>query len=275
MPDIFFNCWSCGKTLVVDEAGAGIEIDCPNCHHLVVIPQTTPQPQSATSSNQDSSQSGSGPRKDTCTQKLKVLTLMPLMGCEVRKDIRDEKPVAEGKNCPSCGRVVEADANYCRHCGLSQTAGVVAHASPSIDTTPPNPVSEETLYGQVLNAMVPFVSGVLDSMSQDNPPAGQYISLMKEDIVDYEHVNLVYQEFLKWDDSQKPPRETLFGGLAPKPDYSRAAIVNGGTLGRTQSMMKVVERFFGRLDIDNLVVPVVEYLQASISRLLNYRCFSE
>jgi len=38
MADIFFKCWWCGKNLVVDEAGAGIELKCPKCHTSVVVP---------------------------------------------------------------------------------------------------------------------------------------------------------------------------------------------------------------------------------------------
>jgi len=47
--DILFECPSCGKSLVVDEAAEGIIIDCPQCHtNVIVPPQSTkakaPQP---------------------------------------------------------------------------------------------------------------------------------------------------------------------------------------------------------------------------------------
>ena len=35
--DINFTC-SCGQNIVVDEAGAGMEIPCPNCQTPLVIP---------------------------------------------------------------------------------------------------------------------------------------------------------------------------------------------------------------------------------------------
>ena len=36
--DILFECPSCGKSLVVDEAGEGMIIDCPQCHTNVIVP---------------------------------------------------------------------------------------------------------------------------------------------------------------------------------------------------------------------------------------------
>jgi hypothetical protein len=36
--DILFECPSCGKSLVVDEAAEGMIIDCPQCHTNVIVP---------------------------------------------------------------------------------------------------------------------------------------------------------------------------------------------------------------------------------------------
>ncbi len=45
MSDIFFNCATCGKDLVVDEAGAGLTVNCPVCNADILIPlQSTPPP---------------------------------------------------------------------------------------------------------------------------------------------------------------------------------------------------------------------------------------
>ena len=41
MPDIFFKCGSCGKNLVVEDAGAGLEVRCPECNAEIVIPRAT------------------------------------------------------------------------------------------------------------------------------------------------------------------------------------------------------------------------------------------
>lgn len=40
--DISFTCDKCGKNLVIDEAGAGITIDCPECGNAVYVPSATP-----------------------------------------------------------------------------------------------------------------------------------------------------------------------------------------------------------------------------------------
>jgi DNA-directed RNA polymerase subunit RPC12/RpoP len=39
MPDIFFKCGSCGNHLVADDAGAGLEIGCPDCNGPTTIPE--------------------------------------------------------------------------------------------------------------------------------------------------------------------------------------------------------------------------------------------
>jgi len=39
MPDIFFKCGWCGKHLVADDVGVGLEINCPDCKKIVVIPK--------------------------------------------------------------------------------------------------------------------------------------------------------------------------------------------------------------------------------------------
>jgi phage FluMu protein Com len=40
--DISFTCDKCGKTLVIDEAGAGITIDCPQCGKAVYVTSVAP-----------------------------------------------------------------------------------------------------------------------------------------------------------------------------------------------------------------------------------------
>src|SRR5438445_13875992 len=36
--DILFECPSCGKSLVVDEAAEGLIVDCPQCRTNVIVP---------------------------------------------------------------------------------------------------------------------------------------------------------------------------------------------------------------------------------------------
>jgi uncharacterized Zn finger protein (UPF0148 family) len=40
--DILFECPACGKSLVVDEQGEGMIVDCPQCHINVIVPPKTP-----------------------------------------------------------------------------------------------------------------------------------------------------------------------------------------------------------------------------------------
>jgi hypothetical protein len=41
--DITFSCDKCGQSIVIDEAGAGITVDCPNCRQPVYVPTPTRQ----------------------------------------------------------------------------------------------------------------------------------------------------------------------------------------------------------------------------------------
>jgi len=53
MSDIFFNCGACGKDLVVDEAGAGLTVNCPVCNADIIIPpQSEPPPQPSPSTKE-------------------------------------------------------------------------------------------------------------------------------------------------------------------------------------------------------------------------------
>ena len=40
MPDIFFHCTSCGRGLVIDGAGAGIQVTCPDCNAVLQVAET-------------------------------------------------------------------------------------------------------------------------------------------------------------------------------------------------------------------------------------------
>jgi predicted Zn finger-like uncharacterized protein len=42
--DIHFSCPNCGQSIVVDEAGAGMEVPCPNCQQTLVVPAPEPEP---------------------------------------------------------------------------------------------------------------------------------------------------------------------------------------------------------------------------------------
>ena len=40
-PDILFKCGSCGKHLVIDGAGGGMQVNCPDCSSSVIAPKAT------------------------------------------------------------------------------------------------------------------------------------------------------------------------------------------------------------------------------------------
>lgn len=42
--DILFECPACSKSLVVDEDGEGMIVDCPQCHINVIVPPKTVKP---------------------------------------------------------------------------------------------------------------------------------------------------------------------------------------------------------------------------------------
>lgn len=86
--DIRFNCSTCGKHLVVEEAGAGRLIVCPDCGSEVSVP--------------------SPPAK-------------PGLGIK-RKAQRQAKP------CLHCHHPMEADAAFCTHCGKQTDGAVTGKA---------------------------------------------------------------------------------------------------------------------------------------------------
>ena len=40
--DIRFNCTACGHHMVIDEAGAGLVVPCPECGHDTTVPKPVP-----------------------------------------------------------------------------------------------------------------------------------------------------------------------------------------------------------------------------------------
>lgn len=44
--DIAFKCNHCGQELTVEEAAAGLEIECPSCNNKLMVPAAPPRPQS-------------------------------------------------------------------------------------------------------------------------------------------------------------------------------------------------------------------------------------
>ena len=105
MPDIFFKCGKCGKHLVVDDAGAGLQVNCPECNSSVLVPvgQSVGSEAPATS------------RKSESTE------------------------VGQTKTCPKCGTQVERAAAFCMKCGFNLTAGQSNPQQEQLDQTKQSP----------------------------------------------------------------------------------------------------------------------------------------
>ena len=75
--DILFECPSCGKSLVVDEAAEGIIIDCPQCRTNVIVPpksgKSAPPPTAAREESKPAEEGASGPAEGSPQKRLAVL----------------------------------------------------------------------------------------------------------------------------------------------------------------------------------------------------------
>jgi predicted RNA-binding Zn-ribbon protein involved in translation (DUF1610 family) len=76
--DITFNCETCGRQLVIDEADAGTLVDCPKCRRSLLVPGHLKQ--------SDEDATGSQSTASSLTQ------------------------------CPDCGREISKRATACPHC---------------------------------------------------------------------------------------------------------------------------------------------------------------
>jgi phage FluMu protein Com len=63
MADILFNCRACGKSLVIDGAGIGLEVACPHCNAALTVPQVSGAATSSSSRAEEISPIASPPKK--------------------------------------------------------------------------------------------------------------------------------------------------------------------------------------------------------------------
>ncbi len=102
--EIKFDCVSCGQTLSIDEAGAGLTIDCPKCGLPVVVPS---------------------PPKTIAPAK--VQTSPPVPPAVNDKDT---------KKCPFCDETIKKGARVCRFCGRDLVPPLT-HTAEAAQSNPP------------------------------------------------------------------------------------------------------------------------------------------
>jgi len=95
--DITFNCSNCGQHIAIDEAGAGMSIQCPKCAASITVP--------------DKSHGGSVP-------------------------VSPNPQSTNLQDCPDCGRQISRRAVSCPHCGAPIVSQVRSVSSPPLKPVP-------------------------------------------------------------------------------------------------------------------------------------------
>ncbi len=92
--DITFDCNKCGQHIAIDEAGAGMVVNCPSCEASLKVP------------NQSSS-------LVVATPVLSVATSPP----SIANSNTDAASPTSLVNCSACGKQISIEANSCPSCG--------------------------------------------------------------------------------------------------------------------------------------------------------------
>ncbi|MDL5055210.1 hypothetical protein QQ056_16890 [Oscillatoria laete-virens NRMC-F 0139] len=98
--DILFDCPVCGKSLIVEVAGAGMDIACPQCQSMVHVPEA-PDPDAPLPSGAQVSSSSVGEMVDT-THSVK----------KAKKEDAKETPAPQPTSSPAVPTTVQVNSEY-------------------------------------------------------------------------------------------------------------------------------------------------------------------
>ncbi len=110
--DITFTCESCRQSIVVDEAGAGIAVQCPKCGQSLSVPMAVAVP------------AGTATPQSRQTQP---------------------PPIPSTKQCPFCAETIKREARVCRFCGYNLETGQPKQSSHPESVSPPTVKAESSI----------------------------------------------------------------------------------------------------------------------------------
>lgn len=179
MPDIFFNCRACEKHLVVDEAGAGQTINCPDCNASIVIPIPV-RPKTASNSS-------------------------------VAKPA-EPVPASKYKKCPYCAEEILAEAKKCRYCGEMLDESLRLAGSPA--SAPPQITHPADLYTNLRSELEREITNACSSANVD-PTMKQVLNDLAANFDSIDGINSVWKHFYTsqkskgWFSKKSPLPETI------------------------------------------------------------------